>query len=123
MVRFSKLSSHYQAGIFLLWILFFAEASFAEDWPQFRGPTGQGISQSHHLPVEWSETKNVAWKTAIPGLGWSSPVIVNGHISPPTAGAGNGQNSYSLRALALDPASGSIQWNVEVFAPQGSPSV
>lgn len=47
----------------------------AADWPQWRGPDGQGHSSATGLPVEWSETTNVAWKTATPGRGWSSPVI------------------------------------------------
>src|SRR2546428_207894 len=41
----------------------------AEDWPQFRGPTGQGHSAEHGLPLEWSESRNVAWKTPGPGRG------------------------------------------------------
>ena len=53
----------------------------AEDWPQFRGPGGQGHSVERGLPVEWSETKNVKWKAAVPGTGWSSPSIVDGRIN------------------------------------------
>src|SRR5689334_3802993 len=48
----------------------------AEDWPQFRGATGQGISESKDVPLDWSATKNVAWKAEIPGRGWSSPVLM-----------------------------------------------
>lgn len=44
-------------------------------WPQFRGPDGNGISQTESLPTRWSETENVTWKTPLPGRGWSSPVI------------------------------------------------
>ena len=47
----------------------------ATPWPAFRGGTGDGVSQEHNLPVEWSESRGVAWKTAIPGKAWSSPVI------------------------------------------------
>lgn len=47
----------------------------AGDWPQFRGPSGTGVGDDSPLPLEWSEDKNVAWKTAVPGLGWSQPVI------------------------------------------------
>jgi outer membrane protein assembly factor BamB len=50
------------------------------EWPQFRGPDGQGHSTAKNLPVEWSETKNVAWRTEIPGKGWSSPVIEGDQI-------------------------------------------
>ncbi len=47
----------------------------AADWPQFRGPGGAGLSDQSQLPTEWSAEKNVVWKTALPGFGWSSPVI------------------------------------------------
>ena len=46
-----------------------------ETWPEFRGPTGDGHSDCRGLPVTWSETENVVWKTAIHGKAWSSPVI------------------------------------------------
>src|SRR5437867_9896037 len=45
------------------------------DWPQFRGPNGQGHSNARVFPLHWSERDNVAWKVPIPGTGWSSPVI------------------------------------------------
>ena len=45
------------------------------DWPQWRGPTGQGHSDATGLPTKWDAEKNVGWKTSIPGRGWSSPVI------------------------------------------------
>ena len=43
----------------------------AEQWPQFRGPGALGVAESAKLPETWSTTKNVRWKTAIPGHGWS----------------------------------------------------
>ena len=45
------------------------------DWPQFRGPGGIGVADASKLPVRWSTTDNVAWKTEIPGRGWSSPIV------------------------------------------------
>ena len=50
-------------------------AGSGANWAQWRGPDSQGISNEKNLPTEWSETKNVLWKTAIPGLGFSSPII------------------------------------------------
>lgn len=47
----------------------------SSNWPQWRGPEGQGVSADTGLPTEWSNTKNVKWKTAIPGRGHSSPII------------------------------------------------
>lgn len=51
----------------------------ANDWPQFRGPTGQGVTKAK-LPTEWSDTKNLKWKTALPGPGSSSPIVWNDRI-------------------------------------------
>ena len=49
-------------------------------WPQFRGPQAGAIPDDPALPDTWSETENIVWKTAIPGLGWSSPVVWDDHI-------------------------------------------
>ena len=87
----------------------------AADWPEFRGPTGQGISTATGLPVEWSATRNVAWKVAVPGAGWSSPAISGGKIFL-TTGVANAGGGVSLRALALDLASGRALWATEVFS-------
>ena len=91
----------------------------AEDWPQFRGPTGQGHSRAVGLPLEWSETRNVLWKTPVGGLGWSSPVVAGGRVwltsVVETRGARRDLVTASLRALAFDVASGREVVNVEVF--------
>ena len=55
--------------------LLLPHADGADNWPSFRGPTGDGHSDSKSLVSEWSETKNVRWKTPIHGKGWSSPVV------------------------------------------------
>ena len=89
----------------------------AEDWPQFRGPTGQGHSTERGLPVDWSETQNIAWKTPVPGVGWSSPVVAGGRVWLTTSidtGTRLPINS-SLRVLAFDAATGKEVVNVEVF--------
>src|SRR5437016_800563 len=46
-----------------------------QSWPQWRGPLGTGVSPTAAPPIEWSESKHVRWKTAIPGKGHSSPVV------------------------------------------------
>ena len=56
----------------LILALAFHAASSAEDWPAFRGPTGQGHSTEQGLPLEWSESRNITWKVPLPGAGWSS---------------------------------------------------
>src|SRR5688572_6820400 len=55
-------------------------AAGADDWPQFRGPTGQGDALERQLPLTWSETEGIKWKTPLPGRGWSSPVVGDGRI-------------------------------------------
>lgn len=87
----------------------------AAEWPEFRGPTGQGHSSAAGLPVEWSATQNVVWKQALPGLGWSSPVIGGGKIFL-TTGVPRTEGGAALRALCLDAASGRLLWDTEVFA-------
>ena len=87
----------------------------AADWPQFRGPGGQGHTEAANLPTEWSATKNVVWKQDIPGSGWSSPVVVGGKVFLTSAVPIDDSKDLSLRALCLDAASGKILWNNEVF--------
>jgi outer membrane protein assembly factor BamB len=52
----------------------------AEDWPQFRGPGRSGVSQETGLPLEWSGTRNVVWKSRLPGPGSSSPIVFGAHV-------------------------------------------
>jgi hypothetical protein len=90
----------------------------AEDWPQFRGPSGQGHSNERGLPLEWSETRNIAWKTPLSDSGWSSPVVAGGRVWLTTAREMNDNRrrpEVSLRALAFDVASGRQLIDVEVF--------
>ncbi|MBM3789124.1 MAG: PQQ-like beta-propeller repeat protein [Acidobacteria bacterium] len=110
------------------------------DWPQWRGPQGQGISLEKGLPTEWSGTQNVLWKTRIPGAGHSSPIIwgsriflttsVEGapvpgrrrlthtdargepYIHPDSMGA---DHAYSLQVLCLDRDTGAILWQHVVY--------
>ncbi|MEW4453928.1 PQQ-binding-like beta-propeller repeat protein [Bremerella sp. JC817] len=60
-------------------------AAAPDAWPQFRGPNGDGVSDAKNVPLHWSATENVAWKTPIPGKGWSSPVLVGDKIWLTTA--------------------------------------
>ena len=86
----------------------------AADWPQFRGPTGQGHAPDESVPLAWSETENVAWKTPVPGLGWSSPVAGGGRIWLTTALVDPDAGS-SLRLLAFDAETGSPVLDAAVF--------
>ena len=83
----------------------------ADDWPQFRGPSGQGHSSDAGLPLAWSESRNLVWKAPVPGRGWSSPVVAGGRVWLTTSISEKGA---SLRAVAFDVASGREVVNVEV---------
>jgi len=107
-------------GATILAVLWLAQAGSraTEDWPQFRGPGGQGHSTEQGLPIEWSETKNVAWKTAVPGRGWSSPVVAGGRVWLTTATSV--KKDTSLRLMAFDVQSGQPSLDVEVFKVSGT---
>lgn len=92
----------------------------AGDWPQFRGPNSDGHAVGP-TPVEWSDTKNVVWKASIPGLGWSSPVVVDGKVFLTTA-VPRGEE-LSLRVMALDTRTGKTIWDREVRASDKAPSI
>jgi outer membrane protein assembly factor BamB len=86
----------------------------AQDWRQFRGPGGQGHADGvPGIPIEWAESRNVAWKVAVPGRGWSSPVLGHGRVWLTTAVL-DGQNA-SLQLVSLDAATGRALKPVEVF--------
>jgi len=62
-------------------VLVLTTSVVADDrWPQFRGPGSLGVAEDPSLPDKWSTTENVAWKTEIPGMGWSSPAVWGDHI-------------------------------------------
>jgi outer membrane protein assembly factor BamB len=98
-------------------LLLLYQPAEARQWPEFRGPTGQGHSEERGIPLEWSETRNVRWKVPVPGSGWSSPVIADGRVWMTTAvqGAGTRKSAISLRALAYDMSTGRELVNIEVF--------
>ena len=91
------------------------------DWPQFRGPNSDGHVQGAATPLEWSDTKHVAWKVPVPGLGWSSPTLSDGKVFLTTAVSSN--EKLSLRAMAFDAASGQIVWDREVFTLDEAPAI
>jgi outer membrane protein assembly factor BamB len=86
-------------------------AIMAENWPQFRGPTGQGLSAEKDLPISWSATSGILWKVAIPGEGWSSPIVWADRVFITTAT----DRGTSCRMLALDCGTGKVLWDREVF--------
>jgi outer membrane protein assembly factor BamB len=108
-------------------------------WPQFRGPESLGTAEDPKLPEKWSATENVAWKTDIPGVGWSSPIVWGDKIfltsvissadkEPPKKGLYFGgerpapNDEHRWMVYAVDFKTGKIAWEREVHrgAPQSS---
>ena len=121
----------------------FTTIGSAANWPQWRGPDGSGISTEKNLPIEWTPTKNIKWKTAIDGRGHSSPIVWGNKIFLTTAVEGEvvpgakavthmneGQvflhpdsvgadHKHTFKVMALDRNTGKILW--ETVAWQGTP--
>lgn len=83
----------------------------AQNWPEFRGPAGNGCSTAVGLPIRWSESENIHWTTPIHGRGWSSPVVWGEQIWLTTA-PDDGRQAY---AVAVDARTGKIVHDVKVF--------
>jgi outer membrane protein assembly factor BamB len=103
----------------------------ADQWPQFRGLQAGVAADDPTLPDTWSETDNIAWKTSIPGLGWSSPVVWDNHIfltaaissgteKPPVPGLYDDQGGHRSTAehrwmlYDVDFTTGKIRWEREL---------
>lgn len=90
--------------------ILFLQVSLADNWTQFRGPGGQGKSTETNLPLKWSLTENIAWKTPIPGNAWSSPIVYEERIFLTSAE----EEGKSCRVICVNRADGTIAWNKEV---------
>lgn len=113
-------------------------ARAADEWPQFRGPDGQGHAPAGRVPLKWSETENLLWKAPLPGRGWSSPVISGGVCwlttavvhHPPSEKAEPSDtqaaekdsakeaeviDSVSLQAIAVELETGKLLHDIELF--------
>jgi len=95
----------------LLLIVCPAPATAGDSWPQFRGPTGDGHADATGLPLTWSETENVVWKTPIHGRAWSSPVVLGGQVWMTTAT----EDGLQMFAVCVDLGSGEVLHDLRVF--------
>ncbi len=107
----------------------------AENWPQWRGPQGQGISSETGLPTEWAADRNIVWKTPLPH-GYSSPIVwgdrifltsaIEGEVVPgvvpesvriqqPHPESVSGDKKHTLKLLALDARTGKIAWEQTAY--------
>ena len=87
------------------------------DWPEFRGPHGDGHvsapgdTKPVGLPLTWSETENIRWRTEIPERGWSTPVVLGGQVWLTTAAP----DGHDFFAICVDEATGAIKFNKKLF--------
>ncbi|HLW64802.1 MAG TPA: PQQ-binding-like beta-propeller repeat protein [Gemmataceae bacterium] len=95
----------------ILFLLALRPALAGDNWPQFRGPTGDGIADTKGLPITWSENENIRWKTPIHDKGWSSPVIWGDQIWLTTARA----DGHAFYVLCVDRKSGKIIHDIKLF--------
>ena len=86
-------------------------ASTHAQWPQFRGPDGNGIARTANPPLSWSEDKNVRWKTPVHGRAWSSPVVLEGKVWVTTAT----EDGRQLSVVAVDVETGKILHDRKLF--------
>lgn len=84
------------------------------EWPQFRGPRGDGVVEAKNVPLRWSTQENVVWRSDVPGIGWSSPILVGDKIWMTTSEAEAG-GPVVLKAVEVDLASGELGKIVELF--------
>src|SRR4051812_35891493 len=87
-----------------------AAPSPGSDWPMWRGPLGDGHSSENGVPVKWSDTENVVWKTRLPGKGHSSPIVWGDRVFVTTALEDKGERAL----LCLDRRDGNILWQKTV---------
>lgn len=115
------------AAVFAVFVLS-TLSSRAADWPQFRGPGGNGTSYDAQTPIAWDDETNIAWKTPLPGRGASSPIVVGDRIFL-TAYTGYGvdidkddpgkKEDLKLRVLCLKRNTGEVVWD-EPIDPSGN---
>ena len=98
-------------ALFISLVLIYGFVLAEGSWPAFRGPRGDGSVTGSNLPLKWSETENVKWKTPIPHLGWSTPVVEDGRIWL-TSATKEGTDYF---ALCVDAQSGKILISKQLF--------
>lgn len=96
---------------FAAWMILAGPGGGAENWPQFRGPRGDGTSRESQVPIRWGATENIHWKSAIPGEGHSSPIVWGDAVFLTSAVKGTGERLL----LGLDANTGKIVWQVTVL--------
>jgi outer membrane protein assembly factor BamB len=115
--------SRFNPAAFLSLLLIFGWQAARADWPEFRGPRGDGHvsgrSEGIGLPLHWSETNNIKWKTEIPDRGWSTPVVMGGQVWLTTATV----EGHDFFAICVDAETGKIRFNEKVFHSENPESL
>lgn len=94
------------------------------DWSRFRGPNGSAVSDAREVPTDWSDSKNLAWKTELPGPGSSSPIIVGDRVFVTSySGYGTSRAAGDIKQLkrhliCVSLKDGQILWDKTVAAKQ-----
>lgn len=112
--------------LLFLAVSFVASSALAENWWQFRGPGGNGVSSASSIPAQWSETKNLLWKSEMPGAGSSSPIILGNRVYL-TCYSGYGLGTVNpgsvddlkLHVVCVERGDGNIAWNTTVQPKPG----
>jgi outer membrane protein assembly factor BamB len=105
------------SAVILAALFALAATAVHADWPDFRGPRGDGNvtapgdNKLIGLPLTWSETNNIKWKTEIPHRGWSTPVVMGGQIWMTTAT----EEGHDYFAICVDQESGKMLFNEKIF--------
>lgn len=110
---------HMKPLLTILVLVFALVQTSAADWLQFRGPNASGIAEGANPPVEWSASKNLRWKTEMPGPGSSSPIVVGNRIfvtcwSGYGDGSGGGVDDLKRHLVAIDRGDGKVVWQQTV---------
>lgn len=95
-----------QKGLILAALVWLQAEGSAENWPEWRGPARDGISPEENVPVEWSATKNVKWKTPLPDRGNSTPIVWGSKVFVTQAVENEGKRLL----LCLDKRDGKLLW-------------
>lgn len=88
-------------------------ALYAGDWRQFRGNDGTSVSQDTQLPIKWSATENIAWKTPLPGRGLGSPIVVGDRV---VVTCSSGFRQDRLHVLCASVSDGKVLWERQFTA-------
>lgn len=102
------------ASILFISLFYACTKTNVENWTHLRGPQLNGIAVTENAPVSWSEQENIRWKAAIPGVGWSSPVVFNDQIWMTTAD----KNGKWFSAVCVDFETGNMLKEIELFRPE-----